>query len=153
MFLKQNLHCASQVVKRQKTFVPLEPQPDPSDVVTMHRYYIVLKRQTDFEKRTYWFSCDAKPELLNIALVEYNGILKDHDDCHGNSKHRFEPYRRTNPYIMEKAVIELQNKKPGQVYQEMVFENSFDAPKDFQQLRDLKCRNHAKKKDKPSATI
>jgi hypothetical protein len=34
----------------------------------------------------------------------------------------------------------------------MVFENSFDAHKDFQQLRDLKCRNRAKKKDKPTAT-
>jgi hypothetical protein len=45
---------------------------------------------------------------------------QDHDDCHGNSKHIFEPYRRTNPNIMEKAAIELQNKKPGQVYREMV---------------------------------
>ena len=53
---------------------------------------------------------------------------------------------------MEKAAIDLQNKKPRQVYREMVFENSFDAHKDFYQLRDLKCRNRAKKKDKPAAT-
>lgn len=34
----------------------------------------------------------------------------------------------------------------------MVFKNSFEAPKDFQQLRYLKCRSRAKKKDKPTAT-
>ena len=32
---------------------------------------------------------------------------------------------------MEKAAIDLQNKKLRQVYREMVFENSFDAHKDF----------------------
>ena len=37
-------------LKNKKPFVPLESQPDPSDVVAMHRYYTVLKRQTDFKK-------------------------------------------------------------------------------------------------------
>jgi hypothetical protein len=47
---------------------------------------------------------------------------------------------------MEHAAKELAAKKPRQVYKEMVLTDEANAPKDIQQLRDLKHRNEKKTK-------
>jgi len=53
---------------------------------------------------------------------------------------------------MEHAAKELAAKKPQQVYKEMVLTDKANAPKDIQQLRDLKHRNEKKQRQQPETT-
>ncbi|XP_077870380.1 uncharacterized protein LOC144363917 [Saccoglossus kowalevskii] len=45
--LKDGLYCRD--VKRKR--VPLKPQPNVDDVIVFRRYYIVLKRDSNYKKR------------------------------------------------------------------------------------------------------
>ena len=65
--------------------------------------------------------------------------------CHGNSKHQDTPYTRTKPELLEKVASLVEAKTPREVYKSMVLENSFDAPKDFKQIRNIKYQQSKKK--------
>ena len=123
---------------------PLDPQPDVNDIIQIHKYYTVLKRQSNYKRRISWITAETSQSLGNVALVEYYGVLETTESSHGNAKNSEEMYRRTDPKVMELAVEKLKIKKPRQVYQEMVEEDSIIAPKNFQQLRDIKYREKVK---------
>jgi hypothetical protein len=149
IYKKNSEYCISK--GKKKTCVPIEPQPDDKDVVIMNRYYCTLKRQNTYKKRVTWFSSASDENLSKVAVVEYIGVLEQLETVHGNSKRNNVPYKRTNPYVMEHAAKELAAKeiaakKPRQVYKEMVLIDKANAPKDIQQLRDLKHRNEKKTK-------
>ena len=71
--LKDEKYCYEKQVKGKKTFVPLDPQPEHDNVVTLTRYYTPLKRDENFKKRVSTFNClPARHSLReNVALVEY----------------------------------------------------------------------------------
>ena len=77
--------------------------------------------------------------------MEYIGKYPDRSVCHGNSKHQGTPYTRTKPELLEKVASLVDAKTPREVYKSMVLENSFDAPKDFKQIRNIKYQQSKKK--------
>jgi hypothetical protein len=112
--------------------------------VTLHKYYTTLKRQPDLKKRVTWFSNPGNQDLSTRAIVEYIGVVKQLESSHGNSKKDNGPYKRTHPDVLQHAAQELKTKKPRQVYKEMVLKDEENAPRDLQQLRDLKYRTECK---------
>jgi hypothetical protein len=143
-YMKNGLYCFPKKVNNKRTFIPISPQPAESDVVTLHKYYTTLKRQPDFKKRVTWFSNPGNQDLSTRAIVEYISVVKQMDSSHGNSKKDNGPYNRTHPDVLQHAAQELKTKKPRQVYKEMVLKDEANAPRDLQQLRDLKYRTEGK---------
>ena len=47
-------------------------------------------------------------------------------------------YTRMNPEVLEKVASLADGRTPREVYKSMVLDNSFDAPKDFKQVRNVK---------------
>jgi hypothetical protein len=86
--LKDEKYCYEKQVKGKKTFVPLDPQPERDNVVTLTRYYTPLKRDKNFKKRVSNFNClPARHSLReNVALVEYTGTYPKRSQTHGNAK-------------------------------------------------------------------
>ena len=72
------------------TFVPLNPQYDPTSVATVKRKYSVLGRNSNYKKRITWFDCE--PEITT-AVVEYIGEYTN-NGVHGNVKATTAPYRQ-----------------------------------------------------------
>jgi hypothetical protein len=143
-YMKNGLYCFPKKVNNKRTFIPISPQPAESDVVTLHKYYTTLKRQPDLKKRVTWFSNPGNQDLSTRAIVEYISVVKQMDSSHGNSKKDNGPYKRTHPDVLQHAAQELKTKKPRQVYKEMVLKDEANAPRDLQQLRDLKYRTEGK---------
>lgn len=52
--------------------LPLDPQPDPSQVTKLCRYYTTLKADSSYRKRVSWVETDSAKEEC-IAVVEYLG--------------------------------------------------------------------------------
>ena len=76
----------------KKSFISLDPPPEPSSVVVVKRKYSSLARDLKYKKRVTWF--DISPELP-VAVVEYIGSYPTNTNVHGNAKHISAPYRRT----------------------------------------------------------
>ena len=76
---KEGLAYTEKTVQGRKSLVPLDPQPLPEIIITVHRYYTSLKSNDNYKKRVSWFS--DLPENLQhrqfITLVEYQGSLKE----------------------------------------------------------------------------
>ena len=52
---------------------PIIPQPDISEIVTMHRYQTFLKEDNNFKKHVTWFTSTSDETLSTVALFEYSG--------------------------------------------------------------------------------
>ncbi|XP_069190986.1 uncharacterized protein [Procambarus clarkii] len=112
---------------RGKTqWVPLEPQPSPDTLITMHRYYTVLKGRESFKKRVIVIK-----ELESVGIVEYSG-KQTGETMHGNSQKNI-PYVRTRPEVLENIGKMVKIQPPREVYQNMLMEELCLAPRDFQQ--------------------
>ena len=142
--MKNCQYCFPKKVNNKRTFIPISPQPAESDVVTLYKYYTTLKRQPDFKKRVTWLSNPGNQDLSTRAIIEYISVVKQMDSSHGNSKKDNGPYKRTHPDVLQHAAQELKIKKPRQVYKEMVLKDEANAPRDLQQLHDLKYRTEGK---------
>jgi hypothetical protein len=103
-----------------------------------------LKRQKDYKKRVTWFSSSSDPDISKVVLVEYIGELKQMEDIHGNSKRESAAYKRTHPDVIDKASHDFLEKKPSQMYTEMVLKDEAKAPQSMQQLRAQKHRKDQK---------
>jgi hypothetical protein len=127
--------------EREKTFVPLDPQPEHDNVVTLTRYYTPLKRDKNFKKRVSTFNCFPARHSLreNVALVEYTGTYPKSSQTHGNAKHVSHDYVRTHPDVIEEMHQAIQNKRSNiDIYKDMVLQNPEKAPRDLQQIRSKK---------------
>ena len=56
--------------RSKKTFVPFDPQPDPSTILIGYRKYSTLARNSSYKKRVTWFNCEP---VIATAIVEYIG--------------------------------------------------------------------------------
>ena len=70
---------AKRFVKGKKEYEPLSPQP--SNVITVSRYYTVLKRCPTYQRRITWIDSDKEA----VALVEYIGSYPKEGAAHGNA--------------------------------------------------------------------
>jgi len=94
----------------KKSYVVMDPQPDPSTIVTVKRKYSCLGRDNNYKKkRVTWFECD--PEIP-VAIVEYIGVYTK-NTVHGNSTKLSAPYVRTT--TAQKNIIRngIESKKPS----------------------------------------
>ena len=47
-------------IEIKKNFVPLDPQPEKSEVFKLKRYYGTLERDSNYKKRISWFEKSSK---------------------------------------------------------------------------------------------
>ena len=83
----------------------MTPQPPKDRAVTMHCYYMCLKRDATYEKRVSWL--DGLPKQLskrNIAVLEY--ILRTVRHRH-NAKVNTQAYNK----LIRKCYVQLKKKK------------------------------------------
>ena len=46
--LKNGMYCTEKKIEGKRTYVPLQPQPGPNDIVNIHRYYAKLRENEAF---------------------------------------------------------------------------------------------------------
>ncbi|KAK7108117.1 hypothetical protein V1264_015910 [Littorina saxatilis] len=145
VLLKDGKYCFRRQENRQIVFVPLDPQP--SEVITLHRYYVKHGASPGYEKRVSWLSSD--PTVAAIAVHEYKGTMT-HESVHGRTgSGNPGNYIRLDPDLMTKVRKDT-SKTPRQVY----FEHT--QTDDGHSLRNRKqvynCRYRAKKQEEPSTS-
>ena len=82
--LKQTACCVTQKRKMRSTatkrerkkqvkWIPFDPQPPESSIVTLSRYYATNKTNPEFQKKVSFFRRNTDATLGNVALYEYQG--------------------------------------------------------------------------------
>jgi len=74
-------------VEKRVTYASIDPQP--TDIITLHRYYTKLKDNESYRKRVT--TVTEAPEWLShlktLAVIEYLGVKNSNSNHpHGNSK-------------------------------------------------------------------
>jgi len=113
--------------------VQLEPQPD--DVVIIHRLYSKLKRAETFQRRiTYLEGAGA----ADFFLAEYLGIFPSTVESHGNAVHLKSQYVRTKPSVLATIATALKTTKakPTEVYHRLkdAWTDDQSRPRDKKQV-------------------
>ncbi|KAK7486203.1 hypothetical protein BaRGS_00022526 [Batillaria attramentaria] len=81
---KKDQFCRQTKKTKVKSYEPLDPQPE--DIITLHRYYVKHSADPTYEKRVSRFEYRYAPET---ALYEYRGTERDL----ALTKHNREPQR------------------------------------------------------------
>ncbi|XP_053376475.1 uncharacterized protein LOC128547528 [Mercenaria mercenaria] len=135
IYKKDNVFCRLTRVQRKREYVPMNPQPDISQVVAVHRYYTSLKLDPNYKKKVTWLGEGGLQSQL--ALIEYVGKFPGLGS-HGNSRQQTE-YLRTPDYVMDEVTDLLSNNKPKQVFDKMKSKHDVSTrPTGLQQIRDKK---------------
>jgi acyl-CoA hydrolase len=117
--------------KGKKIYVPYEIQP--TDVVTIHRYYTSLKRDNSYKKRVSWFENLPEQYLSrqHVTIVEYSGICPRGSVSHGNAKQTCQEYFRTDPKVIEEIRGRLNQKQScSDICKDLAFKDLDSAPRD-----------------------
>lgn len=149
-FLRDGVYCFQTKTNGKKTYTPYNPQPE--NIVTIHRYYSTLKRDNSYKRRVSWFETLPQHQLLNIhvAVIEYIGTSPRHGQPHGNAKNTTQEYIRTKPEVFDKIKTGIeQRQSSSEIYKNLVLTDSDNAPRDRHQIRNKKYNE--KKKSSSSA--
>jgi hypothetical protein len=73
VYLKDGVYCIRQRIKGQTVWTPVDPQPPPMEIVSIHRYETVLKSNNNFKKHVSRFTSATDQSMSRIALYEYLG--------------------------------------------------------------------------------
>lgn len=90
LYKKKGNNCRS--VKRAQ--VPLDPQPETSEIYTMKRYYTKFVTSRNYQRRITWFEQMPEEENSMVVVVECLGEWQG-SAPHGNAKRTTQPYKRT----------------------------------------------------------
>ena len=142
IYFKNQQWCTENRCGGKKSWVPLPSQPLKNSIIKVHRYYASLKDDQHFKKRVTTVISKKFPLR---KVVEYCGVRSKSESVHGNAK-MHKVYIRTDPRVMEKISDAVKTKPPRQVYQEMVLDDSFDAPRNLRQIRDKKYNDEKKER-------
>ena len=110
--MHKNVFCTmKRVGKGKRIHVPLDPQPDPSTVIALHRYYRKLKASDKYTRRISWLSVGSSDHTKACAeyLGEFPGLMP-----HGNSKTDQVGYKRTAATVLDAIGQELEKTKSVQ---------------------------------------
>jgi len=88
-FQHDSVYCNEHKVDGVRTYVAINPQPAPSDVITVTRYYGTSNLHPSFKKRVSWLVNNDGPS--DAAVVEYKGMQPD-VMVHGNASKTKRPY-------------------------------------------------------------
>ena len=85
-------YCFVKFIDKKKEYVPFDPQPAETEIISIHRCYLQLKASNSdtskFKKMVTWVEKteNIMPEIANnIAIVEYIGSFPERQ-CHGSVK-------------------------------------------------------------------
>jgi len=120
---------------RKGKWIPLTPQPQPTDVVKVHRHYATLQADESYRKRVTWFQ--NLPGAEDRAVAEYQGVHPGINPPHGNAKND-RPFVRTKPDTLRRVAEKVRHRQPRDVYQSMVEQDSVNAPRDLPQVSHFK---------------
>ena len=110
-------YCKEKKVNKKRIFNPLDPQPEMSQILEVHRVYTVLKASKEYKRRVTWFAnIPSSLQFLpnDVALVEYLGTCPIRL-FHGNTKHAVEGqegYVRTKQAVLKKIADRVRDKTP-----------------------------------------
>ena len=135
LFEKNGAVCDRKRVNGKEQLVPLNPQPQPSTVRRVTRYYYKLKRCAEYTKRITMLSgCP-------VYLCEYLGAFPVEVSSHGNCLSEGSEYVRIRPEVTESVKKQcMQTKaKPNQIYSNMVVdaENEASCPRNLKQVQNI----------------
>ncbi|CAG2244601.1 unnamed protein product [Mytilus edulis] len=129
--------------------VPLEPQPNPTEVLVLKRAYTKLQRLPEYQRRISWVvtSPESPASGNGVAFVEYIGIFPTTTSLHGNNKNGHGDYIRTNAQIVDdiKGMVKTQNCR--EIYTDLALDDSMEAPRDLKQIQNFKYNE--KKRERP----
>ena len=96
-------------VGKQRFLEELSPQP--TNVVTLCRYYTELKRVSEYKRRVSWI--ESNDNQRHLALVEYQGIYPKTTSSHGNATihKKDDAYVRTKPEILKNISEQSKHKQ------------------------------------------
>ena len=130
-------------IEIKKNFVPLDPQPDKSEVFKFKRYYGTLERDSNYKKRISWFEHmpgSSSDRYKTVSLVEYLGTFPaDEGSKHGNARKTKQEYVRTAPKTKENILDALKKKQSVRE----IFKEHFDsehAPRDSKIVENMKSK-------------
>jgi len=146
LFLHNKLYCSERVVDGRRTYVPYDPQPDDSSVISLVRYYTTQKDNPGYRKRVTWTTSNVS--CTPHAVIEYSGapVLSV---PHGNSKAcNGNPFLRTPAETLERIRSDVATGVSSKaVYDTVVQETAeADAPRDPRVVRNQKYRNDLQKR-------
>ena len=137
-----------QQILKTRIFLPSYPQPQ--NVVTLHRYYASLKRDSRFKRRISFFSSLPGYDNSNIifrAVVEYVGGFPDGFVPHGNSKSTQSEYIRTKPSVVKNVEEKVKCENATRdIFRKMKLDDSFDSAWNVRQIRNAKQKIKSKVK-------
>ena len=144
-------------IKKQKRGTklvePIEPQPDPAFMFTVHRRYNQQLTQittnegdtihSRFERRISWVT-GLESELPSAAIYEYKGIQPENPRLHGNAKKTSKPYLKSLPIQMQQINSKARFMKPSQLYRDQLMvsddSNPLNVPRDLKQVKNARYR-------------
>ena len=135
-----------QKTKGKRSYIPLEPQPNSTDVITLKRNYMKLKANPEYRRRiTTIHTTDTS--CKNWAVVEYLG---EHvtGSAHGNNKSAGRaPYVRTPTETMDIIVGMTRAVPVKAVYNKLIVDlDVTSAPRDTAVIRNKKKNDRAKQR-------
>ena len=68
---RNDTFCLERQKEQKRVYIPLEPQPEEGDVVTLHRYYAKHTGSLDYEKRVSYMEEGVSS---GRACYEYKGV-------------------------------------------------------------------------------
>lgn len=153
--VKDGIVSVENKVKGKIVKNPLNPQPDLCNIITLHRYYTVLKGNEHYKKRVSWFE-NLPLKLQNrkfITIIEYQGENDSSMKAHGNSKTNVNPYKRAHPVTVQLIKESVKHEKPIIAYNKLTkLDDSALFPKDLKQCQYYKGTNeNSKTKSKNAA--
>ena len=135
MYERQNLICDRKRVNGKECLIPIEPQPDPSSVKKVTRYFSKLKRCPTYTKRVTVLSGST------AYLCEYFGKFPTDVSAHGNSTDDGSEYVRTHPEVMQSIRQQCLsgNVKPSHIHTRMVVGSDDDTtcPRNLKQVQNV----------------
>lgn len=124
--------------------------PQPGEVICVHREYTKLARQLSYERRVTYV--DGMP----CCLVEYLGIFPEHIVPHGNATKSTAEYVRTKPRVMEELAqtCRTSKDKPRSIYQsEQLGADEQQCPRNRKQVENVAAAVSSEGKVKSSANL
>ena len=156
---KEKRYCFEKGSRKTRRYVPLDPQPNDSDILKIHYAYNDLAAsvpgQMKYKRRVTWVEEDPSSIQYvptSVAVVEYIGRFPPRK-CHGNTKksENVSEYIRTKISVKKKLKDALKRAGPTAVEREFnnKTQDEFEKQRNLKQLQNMK--HDIVKKTNPSS--
>lgn len=137
--MKNGLYCREQQRHKIREFVPLDPQPETSDIVVLHRFYTKHVWDPTYEKRVSYLEYAGAPAT---ACHEYRGTCPHPKPHCRTTSGQPGNYVRMNPQKMTELKESLKTKRPYEAYYDAAG-SDLEGPRNKKQTYNAKFRMQA----------